>query len=156
MELLQDRLKRVIDEAQPNLTSVGEESAAYKSHPDKWSKKEILGHLIDSASNNHQRFVRANFQDNLVFNGYVQDGWVELQQYQNADWQRLIDLWYQYNWHLSILIGQIPDEVMNKQHLDHNLDQIAYKKVSKEQATSLSYFIKDYIDHLEHHLRQIL
>lgn len=152
---LAKKLKTVIDQARPKLEQITNQESAIRPAPGKWSKKEILGHLIDSASNNHQRFVRANFQDHLVFDGYTQDGWVALQGYQTADWSHLIEFWYQYNWHLSTVVGQIPESTLNQARQQHNLDQIAFKTVPKEEATTLAYFIEDYVGHLEHHLRQI-
>lgn len=153
---LAEQLKTTIDQARPRLLQITDEKSAEKPAPGKWSKKEILGHLIDSAANNHQRFVRANFQDHLRFDGYVQDGWVALQDYQHADWSRLIELWYQYNWHLSIVISQIPASVLYQPRKEHNLHQIAFKTVPKEEPTTLAYFIEDYIGHLAHHLKQII
>ena len=70
------RLRERVERAAQLLRSVSEAEAARQPAPGKWSKKEILGHLVDSASNNHQRFVRARFQDELVFPGYEQDDWV--------------------------------------------------------------------------------
>ena len=68
-----------------------------KPAADKWSSKEILGHLIDSATNNHGRFVRAQFSEDLIAEGYAQDGWVEVQEYQQQNWQDLLILWRQLN-----------------------------------------------------------
>ncbi|MEO8580489.1 MAG: DinB family protein [Gemmatimonadales bacterium] len=72
-------LRHSIDEATPRLQRMTEEQARRSPKPGKWSPSEIIGHLIDSASNNHQRFVRARFQDDLVFPGYEQDAWVNTQ-----------------------------------------------------------------------------
>lgn len=121
----------------------------------KWSKKEILGHLVDSASNNHQRFVRAQFQNDLVFPGYNQDEWVRVQNYQFVNWVSLVELWKGFNFLIAHLIAEIPDEVLQKQRAEHNLNEIAYEVVAKDKSATLEYFIRDYYCHLNHHLNQI-
>jgi hypothetical protein len=120
-----------------------------------WTRKEILGHLIDSAANNHQRFVRAQFTDDLVFPGYEQEKWVAAQRYKDADWSHLVELWKNYNLHLLHLASHIPSSVLTQPRANHNLDQIAFRTVEKSQPTTLEYFIRDYAEHLRHHLRQI-
>ena len=100
-EFLQEQ-KELIEEYFQRLNQISESDAAIKLN-DKWSKKEIIGHLIDSASVNHERFIRAQFKDDLVFPGYNQDKWVEVQNYQNANWGSLIELWKNFNfirWYL--------------------------------------------------------
>ncbi len=122
----------------------------------KWTPREILGHLIDSASNNHQRFVRAQFKDDLVFPGYDQDAWVEVQAYEKAPWPELVDLWRSFNLHLAHVMANIPEQVRFRRVTDHNLDKIAWMTVPADQPATLDYFMADYVDHLEHHLHQIL
>ena len=142
-------LKVIIENLKPQLENISDAEAMTKPAPDKWSAKQIIGHLIDSASNNHQRFVRVYFQENLIFNGYKQEDWVAVQDYQNGQWSAIIDLWYTFNLHLAVIVDKIPDVVLYKEHLVHNLDKVAYKVVPKSASTTLDYFIKDYIGHLE-------
>src|SRR5687768_3633381 len=94
-------LLTTIDEVTGELRTVDPERAARHPAAGGWSVKEIVGHLIDSASNNHQRFVRARWQDDLVFAGYDQDRWVEAQDYQTASWDDLLRLWSDYNRHIA-------------------------------------------------------
>lgn len=148
-------LKVIIILIKPELEKISKHNAALKPDKNKWSKKEIIGHLIDSATNNHQRFVRANFKDDLIFDGYAQESWVLLQDYQNTNWQQLINLWFSYNLYLANFIDKIPTELKNKKHLKHNLDKIAWKTIPADQTATLDYFIKDYIGHLENHITQI-
>lgn len=150
-----NRLLAAIEKAKPALIEITDEAAAIKPDPSKWSKKEIIGHLIDSASNNHQRFVRALWQENLIFQGYQQDGWVEAQGYNEANWADLIDLWYGFNFHLARYFDRIPASIRDKEYLEHCFDQIAFRSIPKSQSATLGYFMNDYIDHLEHHLTQI-
>ena len=134
------------------------EPAATTKHPlpGKWSPREIIGHLVDSASNNHQRFVRANLQDDLIFPGYEQDSWVALQRYQSVDWLELVTLWESFNRHIAHVMDAIPDTVRNRPHRKHNLHEIAWQTVPASQPTTLDYFLHDYVAHMRHHLRQIL
>lgn len=122
----------------------------------KWSPKEIIGHLIDSASNNHQRFVRAQFSDDLVFAGYEQEGWVRAQNYQGEDWAELVQLWKLYNQHILHLMGLIPEETRLKLRHKHNLHQIASDSLSQNEPVTLDWFMRDYVDHMKKHLGQIL
>ncbi len=124
--------------------------------PGKWSPREIIGHLIDSASNNHQRFVRAGGQDDLVFPAYAQNQWVELQDYQHASWADLVSLWAAFNRHLARVMTAIPESVRSRPRTRHNLDEIAWRVVPATEPVTLDYFMMDYVEHLEHHLRQIL
>ena len=150
-----DNFRGILLSAEKRLLSLSETQAATPRAPGKWSPKEIIGHLIDSASNNHQRFIRAQFKNDLIFDGYEQDEWVKVQRYQQEEWKQLIALWKSFNLHLLHAIAQIPDSILKKEHTHHNLDERAFKPVLKEKSATLEYFIIDYVDHLKHHLRQI-
>lgn len=144
-----------IESAFARLRSMTEAQSEERRAATKWSPKEIVGHLIDSAANNHQRFVRAQFQDDLVFPGYEQESWVAAQHYQQASWPRLIELWKMYNLHLLHLVSHIPEEKLGRLHSEHNLHKIAWKLVGEGEPTTLEYLIRDYIEHTKHHLQQI-
>ncbi len=120
-----------------------------------WCAKQILGHLIDSAANNHSRFVRAQLQDDLIFDGYDQEEWVRVQKYELESWAALVDLWTEYNLHLLHVIENIPNEILNKPRAEHSLDKIAWQTVPANQPVTLEYFIRDYFGHLQEHLKQI-
>jgi len=126
-----------------------------KPTPDKWSPIQIIGHLVDSACNNHRRFTIAQWQEHLIFDGYQQDNWVTYQNYQNADWQQLLLLWRAYNLHICQIMENTPKEKLEKEVKEHNLHQIAMVTVPKEQMVTLEYFMKDYIFHIQHHMKQI-
>jgi len=138
------------------LREISEAESRVSRAPDKWSPKQIVGHLIDSAANNHQRFVRAQFTNDLVFSGYQQEDWVNVQRYNDEPWPQLVDLWASYNLHLVHLISVIPTETLTRPRTNHNLDQIAWQAVSRNQPTTLDYFVRDYVGHMHNHLRQIL
>jgi hypothetical protein len=139
----------------PMLEAMPNEQTGHKPAPEQWSPGEIIGHLIDSASNNHQRFVRAQFQDNLVFSGYDQNAWVVQQNYQTADWSALITLWHSFNTHLVHVIQNIPVQEATRKRHPHNLHELAWNTVPAKEPVTLAYFMDDYIGHLKHHLNQI-
>jgi uncharacterized damage-inducible protein DinB len=148
-------LANTIDRVEPVLRSFSDERTAARPAPGKWSPREIVGHLIDSASNNHQRFVRAMFQDDLVFPGYAQDDWVAAQRYQDAPWQELVTLWASFNRHLARVMLAVPEAVRTRPHGRHSLHRIAFRAVREDEPATLDFFMADYVLHLHHHLRQI-
>lgn len=152
---MQNNLRETVLAAFERFILMPESEANARLAPGKWSIQEIVGHLIDSAANNHARFVKAQFSDDLIFDGYDQEAWVANQNYAGAQWHDLIILWRQYNLHLDYLIKQIPDHVLTKERKQHSLDKIAWKTVPANEPSTLEYFIKDYIVHLKHHLGQI-
>ena len=100
MEQWLENFKQTIDAAVPRLREISESESEVPRAEDHWSSKQIIGHLIDSATNNHARFVLGQLKDDLVFAGYDQNGWVRTNHYQQAPWTQLIDLWRAYNLHL--------------------------------------------------------
>jgi len=150
-----ERLRAAIAEAFPRLSAISDSDAATPPAPGRWSPKQVIGHLIDSASNNHQRFVRANFTDDLIFPGYDQERWVELGRYAEAPWESLLMLWREFNLQIARVMEATPDAVASALRTRHNLHQLAWHPFPEGQAATLTYFMSDYVDHLEHHLRQI-
>lgn len=150
------RLRAVITVTEPALLAMADVRTALRPAPGKWSPREIIGHLIDSASNNHQRFVLAAWKDDLIFSGYEQDRWVELQDYQNASWPELVALWAGFNRHLARVMTATPADVRERPRQRHNLHEIAWRSVSPSEPTTLEYFMADYVLHLEHHIAQVL
>jgi DinB family protein len=150
-----DDFRDTIVTAKTRLSDVSETQSRQKSSPEDWSPVEVLGHLIDSAANNHQRFVRAQFTDDLVFSGYEQNQWVNSQKYNDESWSEVIQLWSAYNLHLLHIASVIPQDVLTKARSPHTLDQIAFNLVDKNDPATLEYLIRDYVDHLRHHLDQI-
>lgn len=139
----------------PALLALDGAVTATRPAPGKWSVREIIGHLVDSASNNHQRFVRCRDRDDLVVEGYEQDEWVAVQRYQHAPWWELVLLWMTYNRHLARLMAATPAADRDRVRHVHNLHLRAFRPVPADRAVTLGYFMNDYVDHLEHHLMQI-
>ncbi len=149
-------LLNIVDRAEAMLLGMRDEQSGRRPAPGKWSPREIVGHLIDSASNNHQRFLRARWQEDLIFEGYAQDAWVAAQRYQDAPWRELVTLWSHFNRHLARVMAAVPEDVRTRTHTRHNLHQLAWRPIPESQRATLDYFMQDYVGHLEHHLRQIL
>ena len=147
--------QRYLNEQFDLLTEINNDLASEKINSDKWSRKEILGHLIDSANVNYNRFINAVSKDNLIFESYPQDDWVELQFYNDRDWNELVDLWKLLNLHIIVLVNNIPEDKKANKSSRHNFDKICWKQVKGNEKSSLDYLIKDYIGHLKHHLNQI-
>ena len=145
-----------IETASTRLLEISDDRSAVPRVEGKWSHKQIIGHLIDSAANNHSRFVRAQFNDDLVFPGYEQEAWVDSQQYQQKDWNELVQLWKLYNRHILHIMKVTPEETRMKLRSKHNLHVIASDKLSPDEPVTLDWFMRDYVDHMKKHLGQAL
>ena len=138
-------IRTVVQDALVIFVRMKPEEVTFKAAPDKWSKKEILGHLIDSAANNHQRFVRAAANIAVNFPAYNQNEWVRIQRYNDSNWDVLLKLWSAYNFHLSDIIERLPESSLS-----------SLCNIGKENPVSLEFVIKDYLRHLKHHLTVLL
>ena len=137
-------LDRTLENARPRLLAISDDAATRRPAPDAWSKKEILGHLIDSASNNHQRFVRLQNEDGLVLPAYQQNDWVRVQNYAARHWRDLVEFWLAYNRHLVHVM----------RHADARASAHVWKAAGGD--ATLAFLIEDYLSHLRHHLEQLL
>jgi len=155
MTELPEQLRELTRGAATSLRELSEERAATPPATGKWSPKQVLGHLIDSASNNHQRFVRARFHEDLRSEGYDQNAWVEAGAYQAAPWSELVDLWETFNLQIARVVESTPEDALTRPRTDHCLDRIAWETVPADEPATLAYFVRDYVGHLAHHLRQI-
>lgn len=139
-----EELEARIDEALPLLREVEARAASVRSGAGRWSKKEILGHLVDSAMNNLHRFVRASLDGALAFPGYAQDDWVALQGYQDVEWASLIDLWSTSNRHVARVMRRVPDAALS-----------VSCTIGDGAPVTLRFLMEDYIAHLQHHMKQL-
>ncbi len=144
MEMLAANLLPIVTRAEPVLRKTSEDVSDVPLRPGGWSRKEVLGHLIDSASNNHQRFVRACLQESLEFPGYDQNGCVRLQAPNQADWNVLVSLWAAYNQYLAHVIARIPASKLETPC-----------RIGSGEPVTLRFLAEDYVRHLVHHLEQI-
>ena len=137
------RLEELVKTIPHRLREIPETEFIRKPAANKWSKKEILGHLIDSAANNHQRFVRIQYENEPVI-FYDQDQWNLLNHHQDLDREHLVEFWIIYNKHLVQLASKIPEAILLR------------KGIGKDgQARTLGWYIQDYVVHMEHHLKQL-
>jgi hypothetical protein len=136
-----------VNEAYQRLISLSKETIEVRPNPGDWSVKDIVGHLIDSASNNHQRFVRLQVADGLILPDYSQDNdiWVSIQSYQEAPWDELLALWRYFNLHLARVIRGV-----NEECIDH------IWVVDEDTSITLGELMIDYLRHLKDHMRQIM
>jgi hypothetical protein len=151
-----DDFTKTVDRAADRLLAFSNEEAAIRPAPGKWSRKEIIGHLIDSASNNHGRFVRAQLQEDLVFAGYDQDMWVRVQRYQDRPWPELVRLWQAHNHQIAHVMATADADAVTRLRARHNLDELAWQPIPAAQPVTLDYFMRDYVGHLKHHLAQAI
>ncbi len=142
--------------AAPRLLAISEQQSEIPRAEDKWSSKQIIGHLIDSAGNNHQRFVRAQFTDELIFAGYEQNEWVRVEHFQEEPWRDLVQLWQLYNQHMLHIMKHAPEDTRTKLRQRHNLHQLASEQIKEDEPVTLEFFMRDYVDHMKKHLSQIL
>jgi hypothetical protein len=144
MKELSEKLVRAVHSAEGKLRQVSEGDSNRPVLKGGWSRKQVLGHLIDSASNNHQRFVRAALQGSLEFPRYDQDGCVRVQAIQSAPWPLLITLWTNYNLYLAHVIAKLPADKLEAQC-----------RIGEDAPVTLRFLAEDYLTHLLHHLGQI-
>ena len=151
---MKEELKKVIDRLQEHINIVPSKFLKYsgdelrrKPSPSKWSKKELLGHLIDSAANNHHRFIKIQFMPQPFFvEGYAQNDWVRIQNYNEKDTEQLVNLWKVYNEHILFIMQNTPGKDL----------QIKINAEDPfENADTLFFLMKDYVDHMDHHFKQI-
>ena len=137
------------------MRAVPEAESRRRPRPGGWSPREIIGHLIDSASNNHGRFVRGALEESLVFAPYDQEAWVTLQRYQEQGWDALLDRWAAFNEQVALSIEGIAETALARPRDEHNFDRIAWRTIAANEPATLEYFIRDYVGHLRHHLAQV-
>jgi hypothetical protein len=138
-------LAETVDRELPNLQALTEERASIPRGPGKWRPKEELGHLIDSAVNNHIRFVRGATEPEFRGAGYRQDDWVRMNGYSGMPWEPIVDFWSRYNILLAGLVDRIPED---------RLSTLCF--IGTSPAVTLGFVIEDYILHMQHHIDQIL
>jgi hypothetical protein len=144
MKELGEKLMRVVQWAEGKLRQVSEAESNAPVLKGGWSRKQVLGHLIDSASNNHQRFVRAALEGALEFPHYDQDGFVRVQAVESVQWLLLVALWTNYNLYLAHVIAHLPATQLE-----------ATCRIGEGEPVTLRFLSEDYLSHLLHHLGQI-
>ena len=138
------RLKELCYIVPKQIRIISDQDLLYKSALGKWSKLEILGHLVDSATNNHHRLIRSRLEEvpSITYNG---DDWVRIQNYQEMGREHVLILWQTYNLHMANVMSGVINDDLQKEVL-----------VNDGERVNLAFLIDDYVAHLEHHLKQIL
>jgi hypothetical protein len=146
LNIYTDEILHIVNEWEPKLLALPEDAITEKRNHQNRTVKQLLGHLVDSASNNHQRMIRLQYNDNLVFPDYTQDNdrWIAIQDYQHADWKNLVQLWKSFNLHMIHLIKSI-----DQSKLDNSWTDFEGNKVT------LADMIKGYPWHLNLHINDI-
>jgi hypothetical protein len=137
---LRELLQRVPD----RLQELSQDRVESRPAPSGWSPKEELGHLLDSAANNHQRIVRAQLEDNPAMPGYQQNSWVAVHAYERRDWEELIELWRALNRQLLAAAEAVPDSAWSRS-----------LTVADSEPLTLQFVFEDYVAHMVHHLQHI-
>ncbi|MFT6808720.1 MAG: putative damage-inducible protein DinB [Saprospiraceae bacterium] len=146
MKDLVDYLQELVAEGIEWVDACDGDKMALKHTEYRWSKKEILGHLIDSALNNLRRFTEIQFEDKpYPIIGYNQDELVKVNDYQNAQIQEILNLWKSLNQRIAILISKQSDETLSYEII-----------FGKGKLSNLKFLMTDYVDHMSHHLNQIM
>ncbi|HEY7508856.1 MAG TPA: DinB family protein [Vicinamibacteria bacterium] len=135
----------ILKAAVPALEAVGEDASLRTRGEGSWSRKQVLGHLVDSALNNLHRFVRAQQAGALAFPGYEQESWVALGGYQDRPWHSIVSLWAELNAQAAHVIARIPAERL-----------ATPCHIGDGEPVTLEFVARDYVRHLRHHLEQIL
>lgn len=138
---LSERLAAVLRRAMPWLMTISEAEASVPEREGKWSAKEVIGHLTDSAVNNLRRIMLLQTEAGPSLSGYEQVAWVSLQHYAEREWAQVLALWFALNEHVAWTI----------EHLEKA--RLANRGVVEGEPLTLGFLIADYIAHMEHHLR---
>lgn len=139
------KLQETVAREFAQLSGLTEADAAVTGSSAAWSKKEELGHLIDSAANNHVRFVRASLEPEFRGPTYHQNGWVERHGYDEMPWEDLLEFWRRYNALLAAVVRRIPEDRMQTPCV-----------IGESAPVTLRFLIDDYVLHMQHHLDHIL
>ena len=138
---LRERLEAVLRSAMPWLLTISEAEASVPEREGKWSAKQVMGHLIDSAVNNLGRIIRLQIEAGQSLPGYEQMAWVSLQHYAEREWAQVLALWFALNEQVAWTIGHVEQA------------RLANRGVVAGEPLTLGFLIEDYVAHMDHHLR---
>jgi hypothetical protein len=140
-------LNHLIESYSFKIGSISDKEFSAKPLPDKWSKKEVLGHLIDSAQNNLRRFICGQYEPTPSKIVYDQDFWVNANGYQAMEKENVIRLWALVNTQIGTILTNMPKE---------NYSRTTDTGKTKVDLHSLEWLAEDYVKHMKHHLNQII
>lgn len=145
MTEIAEQFRAGLDDVHSALISVPESLADVPWRAGGWTRKQIVGHLLDSATNNRQRFVRASSEGSFEGPNYSQDEWVAAHGYDRQPWQTLLTWWESEHEILMAVVDQIPEERLEAQCF-----------VGGDVPVTLRFLIEDYITHQRWHLKQLV
>ena len=148
-------LRAAIDEGAALFAGVSEAQTALRPAPGTWSAREVIGHLIDSACNNHRRFIVNQQAERLIVGPYEQEAWVARQGYAETPASELLVLWTAYNRHLARVIERMPDAVLHDARGPMGDRRFPYTDLPAGDVVTLRHLVEDYVGHIRHHLQQI-
>jgi len=135
-------LSKIVNDFTTRLYTLSETDFSNKPLPNKWSKKEVIGHLIDSAQNNLRRFICSQYETVPPKITYQQDFWVAANQYQQQPGKNIIELWRLINLQIVAILISMPADKYNA-------------KSETSELHTLEWLAIDYVRHLKHHLNQV-
>lgn len=140
-----DEIRNIVFEWEQQLLLLPEDVITERRNHQNRTIKQLLGHLIDSASNNHQRMIRLQYNENLIFPDYTQDNdrWMIIQDYQHADWNNLVQLWTSFNLHIAHLIESIDKSKLNNSWTDFEGVKVTLKDMIKGYPWHLNLHMND-------------
>jgi len=146
-------LNSIINDFYNKYKGLDNEIASKRPGTDRWTLKEIVGHLIDSASNNHQRFVRLQIANELIFPGYGKDNskWLEIEKYNELNFSDIVLLWKQYNVLIGNIIKEVDESKLGNYWKKPDGDKIALKDLMIDYVRH----IKEHVKHFEETLEEI-
>ena len=148
-------LRAAIDEGVGLFRGVREDLTARRPAADAWCAREVIGHLIDSACNNHRRFIINQDAERLLVDPYQQNDWVARQRYAQTDASELVQTWSAYNRHIARVIEAMSDDVLNRGRGPMGAHSFPYANLPPAEVVTLGHLVQDYVGHIHHHLKQI-
>lgn len=136
-------LRDLVSDYAGKFNDIPDDAFSAKPHPEKWSKKEVVGHLIDSAQNNLRRFICGQYEPQPPFIVYQQDFWVDSNGYQEMDRREIIELWRLMNLRICAVLDRMPEANYDKQSNTGSLH-------------TMQWLATDYVKHMKHHINQII
>lgn len=148
LDLYAGEIQNLLNQWEPKLLALPEDLITQRRNHQNRTIKQLLGHLIDSASNNHQRMVRLQYNNNLTFPDYTQDNdlWIAIQDYQHSDWKNLVLLWESFNLHIIHLIKTIDTSKLTNYWTDYEGAKVTLEDMIKGYPWHLNLHINDLIN----------
>jgi hypothetical protein len=140
---LSESLAAAVREVMPWLASLSDADVCRPERAGKWSAKQVIGHLTDSAINNLGRIVKMQLEADQHLSGYDQASWVRVQHYDEREWPEVLGLWFALNEHIVWIIAHV-----EKSALTHC-------GIIEGDPMTLGFLIEDYVAHMQHHVRAL-